>query len=138
MQLVPKTASPLPPSQGIASSAPTTETIILDVGGMKCAGCVKVVEQQLTHHPGVISACVNLVTEVAVVESEAGAVDPVALAEKLTAAGFATQPRYPQGEAGEMPSSSNPESRSRERIAVFVAVDRGWGAAPPVGSGACE
>jgi len=35
---------------------------------MKCAGCVKVVEKQLTQHPDVISACVNLVTEVAVVE----------------------------------------------------------------------
>ncbi len=120
MQLVPKTALALPLDQGIAPSAPTTQTIILDVGGMKCAGCVKVVEQQLTHHPGVISACVNLVTEVAVVESEAGAVDPVALAEKLTAAGFATQPRYPQGEsaatAGEMSGSSNPESRSRKEL----------------------
>ncbi|MBH8563442.1 copper-translocating P-type ATPase [Nostoc sp. CENA67] len=72
---------------------PTSEKIILDVGGMKCAGCVKAVERQLTQHPKVKSACVNLATEVAVVESELGAVDPDALAKQLTAAGFPTQPR---------------------------------------------
>ncbi len=86
MQLVPKTK--LTPE-----IVPTSEKIILDVGGMKCAGCVKAVERQLTQHPGVKNACVNLATEVAVVESEAGAVDPDALAKRLTAAGFPTQPR---------------------------------------------
>lgn len=112
MQLVPKTT--------LEPAAPTTETITLDVGGMKCGGCVKAVEKQLTQHPDVISACVNLVTSVAVVECEAGAVDPDALAQKLTAAGFTTQPRYPQGgalgTAGETPASSDPESRSRREI----------------------
>ena len=48
MQLVSKTT--------VEPTAPTTETITLDVGGMKCAGCVKVVEKQLTQHPDVISA----------------------------------------------------------------------------------
>ena len=119
MQLVPKTLKALP-TEGIAPSAPTTETITLDVEGMKCAGCVKVVEKQLQQHPGVISACVNLVTEVAVVESEVGAVSPAALAEELTAAGFATQPRYPQGDgaatAGEMSGSPNLEARSRRSV----------------------
>ena len=52
------------------ASLPTTasSTIALDVEGMKCAGCVKAVEKQLQQNPGVISACVNLITEVAVVE----------------------------------------------------------------------
>ncbi|MGL4622306.1 heavy metal translocating P-type ATPase [Chroococcidiopsis sp.] len=90
MQLVPKTE----PQQADTSAIATpTERITLDVQGMKCAGCVKTVEKQLSQHPGVISACVNLVTEVAVVECESGAVEPVALAERLTAAGFATQAR---------------------------------------------
>ncbi|MEY3223411.1 MAG: hypothetical protein RLZZ203_2267, partial [Cyanobacteriota bacterium] len=50
MQLIPKTE--------IASESPTTPTtldsekIILDVGGMKCAGCVKAVEKQLLQYPG--------------------------------------------------------------------------------------
>lgn len=74
------------------------ETIALDVSGMKCAGCVKAVEQQLTQQPGVLAATVNLVTEVAVVECEP-AVTPQQLAQKLTDAGFPTQPRYIQGEA---------------------------------------
>jgi Cu2+-exporting ATPase len=69
------------------------ETIILDVGGMKCAGCVKAVERQLTQQSGVISACVNLVTEMAAVECQVGAVNPVELADRLTATGFPTQPR---------------------------------------------
>jgi len=86
MQLVPKTN--LDPEL-----APTSETIILDVGGMKCAGCVNAVERQLTQYPGVKTACVNLATEVAVVESEVGVVDPDALAKRLTTAGFPTQPR---------------------------------------------
>jgi len=116
MQLVPKTAL-AKPAIGIAPlSAPATETITLDVGGMKCAGCVKVVEKQLTQHPAVLNTCVNLVTEVAVVECEAGAVDPADLAQRLTVAGFASQPRYAQGKsgiAGENSATSDPESRSR-------------------------
>ncbi len=79
-----------------ANPADPVETITLDVGGMKCAGCVKAVENQLTHYPGVVSACVNLLTEVAVCEVKAGAVDPADLAEKLTEAGFPTQLRYSQ------------------------------------------
>ncbi|MBD1888023.1 heavy metal translocating P-type ATPase [Coleofasciculus sp. FACHB-SPT9] len=81
------------PETVVASPASPVETIALDVTGMKCAGCVKAVEKQLTQHPGVVSARVNLVTEVAVVECEAGAIDPVALAEQVTEAGFPTQPR---------------------------------------------
>lgn len=96
MQLVPKTELALP-TVGIGQKAAlATETITLDVEGMKCAGCVKAVEKQLAQHPGVLTTCVNLVTEVAVVECKAGAVNPNALAQKLTASGFTTQPRYPQ------------------------------------------
>ena len=81
-------------SQTAISAIP--ETITLDVSGMKCAGCVKTVENALTQEPGVISATVNLVTELATVECESG-IDPARLAEKLTAAGFQSQPRYPVG-----------------------------------------
>jgi P-type Cu2+ transporter len=72
-------------------------TITLDVGGMKCAGCVKAVENQLKQVPGVTAATVNLVTEVAVVDCEpdAGPVEQLAttLAQKLTQSGFPTQAR---------------------------------------------
>lgn len=91
MQLLPKPT--------LEPTALATEMITLDVKGMKCAGCVQVVEKQLTQHPNVISACVNLVTEVAVVQCEFGTLDPDALAQKLAAAGFTAQPRYPQSDA---------------------------------------
>lgn len=110
MQLVPKI-------ENINSSeAPATETITLDVEGMKCAGCVKVVEQQLKQQPGVVSACVNLVTEVAVVACKPGTVDPPALAEQLTASGFPSQPRYSPGE-----TVLDPIERERQEIRSAVA-----------------
>ena len=78
-------------SSNIAKSE--LKTIALDVGGMKCAGCVKAVERQLEQNSGVVSACVNLITEVAVVEYETQSIAPEALAEKLTKTGFPTQLR---------------------------------------------
>jgi P-type Cu2+ transporter len=61
---------------------------------MKCGGCVRTVEKQLTQQPGVIHATVNLVTEVAIVECQPGAVEPETLAQKLTEGGFPTQSRH--------------------------------------------
>ena len=81
------------PQSACANPPASIETITLDVTGMKCAGCVKVVEQQLKSNPGVISACVNLVTEVAVVEYLVNTIDPATIAENLTSAGFPTQTR---------------------------------------------
>ncbi|MBL1209219.1 heavy metal translocating P-type ATPase [Geminocystis sp. GBBB08] len=69
------------------------DTITLDISGMKCAGCVKSVEKQLTQHHGIISANVNLMTAVASVEYQLGIVKPEILAEKLTNLGFPTQVR---------------------------------------------
>lgn len=69
------------------------DTVTLDIQGMKCAGCVSAVERQLNQHQGVISASVNLITEVAVVEYEKTTITPDQLAEKLTKTGFPTQPR---------------------------------------------
>ena len=110
MQLVPKT-------QLAPELDPILEKIILDVGGMKCAGCVNAVERQLTQYPGVKSACVNLATEVAVVESETGAVDADALAQRLTAVGFPTQQRKPSGMvAGEISSLPDPAERQRQEM----------------------
>ncbi|MDZ8137704.1 MAG: heavy metal translocating P-type ATPase [Nostoc sp. DedQUE04] len=110
MQLVPKTKPALEPD-------PILEKIILDVGGMKCAGCVNAVERQLTQHPGVKSACVNLATEVAVVESEVGAIDVDALAQRLTAVGFPTQPRKANGTvAGEISTLPDPAERQRREM----------------------
>ena len=99
----------------IANSHPESETITLDVTGMKCAGCVKAVENQLTQHPDVISACVNLITEVAVCEVKSGKVEPATLAAKLTDAGFPSQARTSQNQ---LTSSDyiSPAERHRQEI----------------------
>lgn len=70
------------------------ETFTLDIGGMKCAGCVKAVETKLTQHPGVVSAWVNLPMEIATVECETDAVEAEKLAQTITDAGFPSQPRW--------------------------------------------
>ncbi|MBD2502012.1 heavy metal translocating P-type ATPase [Anabaena azotica] len=112
MQLVPKTQLDPEPT-------PQLEKIILDVGGMKCAGCVNAVERQLTQQSGVKSACVNLATEVAVVESEVGAVDPDMLAQRLTAAGFPTQPRKPRDQAGEATIEDSAQKQRQQMLKAF-------------------
>ncbi|AFY49309.1 P-type ATPase, translocating [Nostoc sp. PCC 7524] len=109
MQLVPKTQLDPEPT-------PTIEKILLDVGGMKCAGCVSAVERQLTQYPGVKSACVNLATEVAVVESETGAVDPEGLAQKLTAAGFPTQLRQANHQVTDKSPLADPRERQQQQM----------------------
>ncbi|MBW4643556.1 MAG: heavy metal translocating P-type ATPase [Goleter apudmare HA4340-LM2] len=106
---------PVPKTMLASELIPITEKIILDVGGMKCAGCVKAVEQQLTQQPGVKSASVNLATEVAVVESEVGAVDGDALAKRLTANGFPTQLRT-NGVGGENSALEAPAARQRREM----------------------
>ncbi|BAY63682.1 copper-translocating P-type ATPase [Calothrix brevissima NIES-22] len=110
MQLVPETQLQLEP-------IPTTEKIILDVGGMKCAGCVKAVESQLTQQPGVKSACVNLATEVAVVEAEAGTINAEQLATHLTVNGFPSQPRTA---AGSISTREDLQARQRREIQSSV------------------
>lgn len=77
----------------------TTHTVALDVTGMKCAGCVRAVEQELQQQAGVISATVNLATEVATIEYQPTDVTPIGLAKTLTEAGFPSQPRVPSGTA---------------------------------------
>jgi P-type Cu2+ transporter len=71
---------------------PTT-TIVLDVAGMKCAGCVSAVEKQLLAQSGVKSACVNLLTGVAAIAVQPEAATGIDLAAKLTSSGFPAQPR---------------------------------------------
>jgi P-type Cu2+ transporter len=69
-----------------------TITIVLDVSGMKCAGCVSAVEKQLLSQRGVASAQVNLLTGVAAITA-VESVKESELAAKLTANGFPTQAR---------------------------------------------
>lgn len=96
-----------------ASPTPTkiTNHTALDVQGMKCAGCVKAVERQLQQQQGVVSACVNLVTEVAVVEYESAIISPDTMAANLTAKGFPSQPR---SQTATVPSRKSLEERTTQ------------------------
>lgn len=98
----------------------TTEKITLDVGGMKCGGCVGAVERQLNQYPGVLSACVNLVTQVAVCEAETGSIDPVALAVQLTQAGFPSQARQQNIQHLASDSQESQKKQSRQQIQQLV------------------
>ncbi|WP_017715696.1 heavy metal translocating P-type ATPase [Kamptonema formosum] len=115
MQLSPETAKAqgARPKAG-AKAPPAREIITLDVAGMKCAGCVRAVERQLAQHPGVVSASVNLATEVARVECEAGSVEPADLAKRLTSTGFPTQLR--DSGLGSSAGSTSQADRQRQEI----------------------
>ncbi|MGB6297304.1 MAG: heavy metal translocating P-type ATPase [Rivularia sp. (in: cyanobacteria)] len=128
MQLVPnknKTETP----------AAIENKITLDVEGMKCAGCVKAVEKQLTQFPGVDNACVNLATGVAVVNSEEFTIDVDALVKELTAAGFPSKPRKAFGNRSaealkEAEEKKQQEMQSAQRqltIAVLLLIFSGIG-----------
>lgn len=86
------------------------ETITLDVTGMKCAGCVKSVERQLAQEDGVISASVNLITSVALVEYQPLKIIPENLAQRLSSRGFPSQVRK-----SENISMANLQALAREK-----------------------
>ncbi|ABD02447.1 copper-translocating P-type ATPase [Synechococcus sp. JA-2-3B'a(2-13)] len=95
-----KADRPRDPADQNGPTAPSQAgSLILHVGGMSCAGCVRTVEQALLRQPGVVKASVNLVTESALVEFAPGIrPDPQHLAQILTEAGFPS--RYSsEGEA---------------------------------------
>ena len=92
------------------------KTVALDVGGMKCAGCVGAVERQLTNNPGVQSACVNLITEVAVVEYEAQSVDPATLAHKLTETGFPSKIRNSDRSIAEVTAQAQTKRQQQQQL----------------------
>ena len=90
-----------------------TTTIVLDVSGMKCAGCVGAVERKLIAQTGVISACVNLLTGVAAVSIDPQTLTATDLATTLTQSGFPAHPR----------TSSN-RSSSVDRQAKYAQVSK--------------
>ncbi|MGC6482070.1 MAG: heavy metal translocating P-type ATPase [Synechococcus sp.] len=80
-------------------TAGSPTSVLLDVEGMKCGGCVRAVERTLLEQPGVEDASVNLVTRSAwlSLRGEAQALDGVLLA--LENRGFPAKPRS-QGRQG--------------------------------------
>ncbi len=111
---------PLKPEPNITK--PQTKTIALDVGGMKCAGCVKAVERQLQQNPGVISACVNLITEVAVVNYEPEGLKPETLAKKLTQGGFPTQVRVEDRSIAEVARKAQEKRQQQQQQQLWQLI----------------
>ncbi|MEO0540730.1 MAG: heavy metal translocating P-type ATPase [Cyanobacteria bacterium P01_A01_bin.105] len=83
----------MPPNAAASDADSPPQLAVLDVGGMKCAGCVRAVEKLLLQQAGVRSATVNLVTEVAAIKYDARHVQPATLAAQLSQAGFESQAR---------------------------------------------
>lgn len=110
----------------VSDSTTELKTVALDVGGMKCAGCVKAVEKQLEQNSGVVSACVNLITEVAVVEYQAQNITPEILAEKLTKTGFPSQLRqsdrtiYQAAQKNQLKREQQEQQRTQQLITATV------------------
>ncbi len=104
MPVTPDVASPSIATPSVGTEATPdmpVSTLVLDVEGMRCAGCVQAVERRLRQQPGVIAASVNLITKVATIRvaTPLGSADePVTttaetLAAQLTQIGFPSQPR---------------------------------------------
>ncbi|MBW4581589.1 MAG: heavy metal translocating P-type ATPase [Tildeniella nuda ZEHNDER 1965/U140] len=74
---------------------------------MQCAGCVRTVEQALKQCQGVVTATVNLATEVATVEYESDTLEPSVLAAALTEAGFPAQLRLSARDLDEVDSQTS-------------------------------
>jgi Cu2+-exporting ATPase len=129
MQTAPKAATP--------QAETILETATLEVKGMKCAGCVKAVERQLTQNPGVVSACVNLITEVAVVQYDAETIQAEDLARTLTTKGFPSQARSAEnaraaraaldpGHSGERESRQNSQKLATAAALLFFSSLGHW------------
>ena len=67
------------------------ETITIPVSGMTCAACQARVQRALTKTPGVDSASVNLMTNTATVEYDAGMTSPETLVEQIRATGYGAE-----------------------------------------------
>jgi P-type Cu2+ transporter len=65
----------------------TLQKALVNIEGMRCAGCVAAVEKHLLATPGVVSASVNLLTAMAVVEHQPE-LAPIDLTQRLTEKGF--------------------------------------------------
>ncbi|MBE9113127.1 copper-translocating P-type ATPase [Nodosilinea sp. LEGE 07298] len=115
------------PSDQVALPEPSpSQTVVLNVSGMKCAGCVRAVENRLTQVDGVRSATVNLVTEVAVVETQTGAVTTEELVEQVAQAGFTSTPRATDGNGDDLTAwveaKRQEQQQQGRRLGVAIAL----------------
>jgi Cu2+-exporting ATPase len=94
----------------VGSGPAVGQTLLLDVEGMKCGGCVRAVEQRLTQQEGVRQASVNLLTRTAWVELDRAEERLPALLRSLEELGF---PARPRGEDDDQPPSRRERLQER-------------------------
>jgi P-type Cu+ transporter len=94
-----------------APDAPLTK-LELAIGGMTCAACSSRLERVLNRRPGV-KAQVNLATQTAVIQYEAGTETPERLIEAVAKTGFSARL------AGESARRAQKETDLRERAGLF-------------------
>jgi len=71
----------------------SVETLLLDVEGLKCSGCVRAVEECLAQQPGVAQVSVNLITRTAWVEVDQSGQRLPGLLKALEGLGFPSRLR---------------------------------------------
>jgi Cu2+-exporting ATPase len=95
------------------------QTVLLDVGGMKCGGCSAAVKRMLSQRPEVASAAVNLLTETAAVQLRLPPACPAEdLAAMLSAKGFPSRVRQAEQGAGD---AAGLEGRRAEQARASLA-----------------
>ena len=95
-------APPPPPAAPKRAAAPTDKSVHVTVSGMHCAACVGRVQAALDAAPGVSSAVVNLLTNSATISYDPAMVAPQALADRISAIGYAAElPRFDESAADE-------------------------------------
>ncbi len=104
-------------------TASSSQTAVLDIEGMMCAGCVSTIEKKLAQCEGVMAATVNLVTEIAAIEYT-NEVDPKAIAQTLTDAGYPSKLRETQNanalsaETDWLTRKENEQKNQRQQLIV--------------------
>ncbi|KAI8473681.1 MAG: heavy metal translocatin [Monoraphidium minutum] len=102
------------------------ETVVLEVGGMKCGGCSAAVKRMLLAQPGVAAAAVNLLTETAAVQITG---DPQLLvpaaADFLTSKGFPAKVRSAEVAAVDSDAAEAKRLEEARRANLNLAV--AWG-----------
>ncbi|WP_077324831.1 heavy metal translocating P-type ATPase [Virgibacillus siamensis] len=96
-----------------------TEKAEFDVTGMTCAACSSRIEKVLNKQDGVKHATVNLTTESAAIEYNAGLVDQKALIEKIRKIGYDAKPK---AEAVEKQSFKEKELQRKRTKLIISAV----------------
>lgn len=104
---------------------PVVDSVILDIEGMKCAACVKAVEKQIKKQQGVISANVNLITSVALVEYQVDLIEPQTLADKLTTVGFDTEIRTTEVSYQEQQIKIQAKRKAQEKQQQYELISAG-------------